>query len=83
MAQFTTIKKADAPLPIRGGRLRRMALYEDHVRNVLPGEVGRLIPDKGETARGLALRVGRAARRIQRPMRAWINDGVLYFEPVS
>ncbi len=85
MAKFTKIPKAQAPVPVRqSGRLAaRMKLYEEHIMSVASGEVGRLIPDRDETARGLALRIGRAARRVSRPVKTWIDKGVVYFEPVS
>jgi hypothetical protein len=60
-----------------------MQLYEDHVRSVEAGQVGRLVPDKDESVRGLALRINRAARRANTPVRTWIDRNTLYFEPVS
>ncbi|MCA9825355.1 MAG: hypothetical protein KC482_08865 [Dehalococcoidia bacterium] len=60
-----------------------MKLYEEHIAAVGSGEVGRLVPDKDETARGLALRIGRAARRTNKPVKTWIDKGTVYFEPVS
>jgi hypothetical protein len=85
MARFQKISKAEAPLPTRqSGRLAaRMRLYEEHVGSLGRGEVGKLTPDTGETARGIALRIGRAGRRVNRPVKAWIDKNVVYFEPVS
>ncbi len=60
-----------------------MRLYEEHIRSVSSGEVGRLVPDADESARGLALRIGRAARRIGMPVKTWIDKNTVYFEPVS
>jgi hypothetical protein len=60
-----------------------MRLYEEHVASIGSGEVGKLIPDRDETARGIALRIGRAARRIHRPVKTWIDRSIVYFEPVS
>jgi hypothetical protein len=85
MAKFQKIPKSQAPVPTRSaGRLTaRMRLYEEHVQSIGAGEVGKLTPDKDETARGLALRIGRAARRVNKPVKAWIDRNVVYFEPVS
>jgi hypothetical protein len=85
MAKFQKIAKADAPLPLKqSGRLNaRMRLYEDHVRSIGAGEVGKLTPDKDETARGLALRTSRAGRRVGKPVKTWIDRNIVYFEPVS
>jgi hypothetical protein len=85
LAKFQKISKADAPIPVRQtGRLAtRMRLYEEHVASIKSGEVGKLTPDNDETARGIALRIGRAARRINKPVKAWIDRNVVYFEPVS
>ncbi len=44
----------------------RMREYEGHVGSLNAGEVGKLVPDDNETVRGLALRIGRAARRLNR-----------------
>jgi hypothetical protein len=85
MAKFQKIPKSQAPVPVRQtGRLAaRMRLYEEHVASIGAGEVGKLIPDRDETARGIALRIGRAARRVNRPVKTWIDKSVVYFEPVS
>jgi hypothetical protein len=85
MAKFQKIPKSQAPIPVRQtGRLKaRMLLYEEHVASVGPGEVGKLTPDKDETARGLALRINRAGHRMNRPVKAWMDKGIVYFEPVS
>ncbi len=85
MAKFQKIPKAQAPVPAKpSGRLQaRMKLYEEHVAAVGPGEVGVLVPDRVETTRSLALRIGRAARRINKPVKTWIDKGTVYFELVS
>jgi hypothetical protein len=85
MAKFQKIKKEDAPTPTRqSGRLAaRMRVYEGHLQSVAPGEVGKLTPDRDETARGVAMRIGRAGRRIDRPVRTRVDKNVVYFEPVS
>ncbi len=49
----------------------------------VPTRSENLNPDRDETARGLALRIGRAARRIDKPVKTWIDKGIVYFEPVS
>ena len=85
MAKFQKIAKEEAPIPLKAsGRLRaRMKLYEEHVASVGAGEVGKLVPDKDESARGLALRTARAARRVGKPIKTWIHKGTVYFELVS
>ncbi len=82
MAKFAKIQRKDAPSPARqSGRLNaRMREYEDHVRSLKSGEAGRLTPESGETARGIALRVSRAAKRASLNVHTWIVDGVVYFE---
>ncbi|MEP7215206.1 MAG: hypothetical protein ABI782_03080 [Anaerolineaceae bacterium] len=81
MAQFTVIKESDAPRPSRQtGRLAsRMREYEKYVEGVPPGKVGKLTPSQGETARGLSLRISRAARRTNRSINTWMLDNVVYF----
>ena len=65
MATFSKVKAADAPKPAKQtGRLAaRMREYETYVTDLKAGEVGKLVPDKDESARGIALRIGRAATR--------------------
>jgi hypothetical protein len=81
MAKFKKIPAAQAPRPARqSGRLAmRMRQYEDHIGSVKSGEVGQLDPEEGETARGIALRVGRAARRMNKTANTWMVDGTVYF----
>ncbi len=81
MAKFTKIALKDAPSPTRqSGRLNvRMKEYEDHVRSLKSGEAGKMTPDGGETARGVALRISRAAKRASVTIQTWIVDGVVYF----
>jgi hypothetical protein len=81
MAEFSTVTEADAPRPSRQtGRLAaRMREYERYIEGVPKGRVGRLVPSKGETARGIALRIGRAARRKNRLANTWVVDGAVYF----
>jgi hypothetical protein len=80
MADFAVIDAAKAPRPHRPNVLaKRMAEYEGYVLAVKKGQVGRLAPSVGETARGLALRIGRAARRVGKRVTSWVADDVLYF----
>ena len=81
MAKFSKIKESDAPRPQRQtGRLAaRMRIYEDYVKGIRAGEVGKLVPESGETVRGLALRIGRAARRVNKVADTWVVDGAVYF----
>lgn len=82
MAKFSKMAREKAPNPIRQtGRLKaRMREYEDHVASVKKGEAGRLEPEAGETARGIALRISRAAKRSGVSIRTWVVDGSVYFE---
>ncbi len=81
MAEFTVIKESEAPRPARQtGRLAaRMREYEKYVEAVPSGKVGRLTPSRGETARGIALRISRAAKRMGKSSNTWVVDGVVYF----
>lgn len=81
MAEFTVIKDAEAPRPARQtGRLAtRMREYEKFVESVGAGKVGKLVPSRGETARGVALRISRAAKRMERATETWVVDGTVYF----
>ncbi len=82
MAKFSKIPEAQAPRPIRqSGRLAlRMRQYEEHIGSLKAGEVGKLVPESGETVRGIALRVGRAARRMNKAADTWMVDGAVYFK---
>jgi hypothetical protein len=81
MAEFTVIKDSDAPRPARQtGRLAaRMREYEKYIDAVPAGKVGRLTPSRGETARGIALRISRAAKRQGKSSNTWVVDGTVYF----
>ncbi len=83
MARFTKMARDKAPNPVRQtGRLKaRMQEYEDHVASVKKGEAGKLEPEAGESARGIALRLSRAARRKGVAIRTWVVEGAVYFEP--
>ncbi len=81
MVKFSTIKASAAPGPMRQtGRLTaRMRQYEDYVNSVKSDEAGKLTPEEGETARGLALRISRAAKRVGKTADTWVRDGSVYF----
>ncbi len=81
MAKFATIKASAAPGPMRQtGRLTaRMRQYEDYVNSVKSDEAGKLTPEEGESARGLALRISRAAKRVGKTADTWVRDGSVYF----
>lgn len=81
MVKFSTIKSSAAPGPTKQtGRLSaRMRQYEDYVNSVKSDEAGKLTPEEGETVRGLALRITRAARRIGKTADTWVRDGSVYF----
>jgi hypothetical protein len=83
MAQFSVVSESEAPSPTRqSGRLAaRMREYERYVQQVGAGKVGKLTPSTGESARGLALRISRAARRVGKSANTWVVDNAVYFSP--
>ncbi len=82
MADFSVVKESEAPRPTRQtGRLAaRMREYEKYVESVGGGKVGKLVPGKGESSRGVALRVSRAGKRANKAMSTWVVDDVVYFQ---
>ena len=82
MAEFSVIKESEAPRPARQtGRLAaRMREYEKFIDAVGSGKVGKLVPNKGETGRGIALRISRAAKRQGKAAETWVVDGAVYFK---
>lgn len=81
VAEFSVIKESEAPRPTRQtGRLAaRMREYERFVEGVPSGKIGKLQPSRGETPRGVALRVSRAAKRMNKSINTWVVDDVVYF----
>lgn len=81
MAEFSVVKETDAPRPARQtGRLAaRMREYEKYIEQVKSGQVGKLSPSRGESPRGIALRVSRAGKRVGKSVNTWVVDGVVYF----
>jgi hypothetical protein len=81
VADFSVVKESDAPRPARQtGRLAaRMREYEKYVDSVSSGKVGKLVPAKGESPRGIALRVSRAGKRAGKNVNTWVVDDVVYF----
>lgn len=82
MATFSVIDEKAAPKPLKqSGRLAmRMREYEGYVKDVPPGKVGKLTPGRDESPRGIALRIGRAARRVDKVAETWIVGGDVYFK---
>lgn len=82
MAEFTVIRESEAPRPSRqSGRLAaRMREYERYVEGVGAGKVGKLVPARGETARGIALRISRAGKRSKKAISTWVVDDAVYFK---
>ncbi len=82
LVDFTVIDASRAPRP--GGPKSRfadqMATFDSYVASLKKGQVGRLLPEEGETARGLAMRVRRAGARLNKPLETWILDGASYFK---
>jgi hypothetical protein len=81
MAEFSLVPANRAPRPParRSPLADRMATYERYVEGVKKGQVGKLVPDEDETARGVSRRIARAGTRINRNVRTWIADEVVYF----
>jgi hypothetical protein len=82
VATFAKVSEKQAPnRPPTASRLRaRMARFEDHVRSVGKHEVGVLTPEAAETPRSIAVRVSRAARRVNTSVTVWSVDGIVYFK---
>jgi hypothetical protein len=82
MAEFSVIEAARAPHPTTtpNSARRRMAEYDRHVLSLKSGQAGKLTPGAGETARGIALRVFRAGKRLGKVVDAWVVDGIVYFK---
>ena len=84
MAEFTTIDidKAPRPAQSRNPRLaERMIEFDSYIMQVKGKNVGRLTPSAGESPRGVALRVSRAAKRNGRSVQVWVADDIVYFKP--
>ena len=84
MAEFTTVEIDRAPRPAQSRNPRlaeRMMEFDSYVLQVKGNNVGRLTPSSGESARGLALRVSRAAKRNGRSLQVWTIDDIVYFKP--
>ena len=81
MAAFAVIDKAKAPAPPRKPWRHdsQMRLFEGYVASLKAGQAGRLTPTAAETTRGLAVRVSRAAKRLNRDVETWTADGAVYF----
>ena len=81
MVKFAKVAASAAPGPIRktGSLTARMRQYEEYVNAVMPDEAGKLTPEKGESPRGVALRVSRAAKRVNKAADTWVRDGSVYF----
>jgi hypothetical protein len=56
-----------------------MREYEKFVEGVPSGRVGKLVPSRGETSRGVALRVSRAGKRMNKSINTWVVDDTVYF----
>jgi len=81
MAKFSVVKRADIPAsPKTAGRISsRMREYEKYIDGLKANEGGKLVPDEGETARGLALRISRAAKRQGKEVDTRVVGGAVYF----
>lgn len=81
MAKFSVMKRTDIPAATKqSGRLAaRMREYDRYIDNLKPDEGGKLVPTEGETARGVALRISRAAKRKGRNADTRIVNDTVYF----
>jgi hypothetical protein len=81
MAKFSVVKRSEIPAaPKTSGRLSaRMREYDKYIDSLKPNEGGKLMPDDGETARGIALRISRAAKRRGREVETRVVSGAVYF----
>ena len=82
MATFTVILAASAPKPVKaGGQITaRMREFDSYIAAVKSGQVGKLAPSTGETARGISVRVATAAKRQGKTAETWVADGTVYFK---
>ena len=82
---MTSDSAAGEPPNPQDGRLSqlhdyRIGVYEAYIRAAAKsGKAGKLVPSTGETERGIALRVSRAAAKIGVPVRLSQRDGAVYF----
>src|SRR5258706_4985791 len=81
MARFSVVKRAEIPAaPKTTGRLvSRMREYDQYIDSLKANQGGMLTPEEGETARGIALRIARAAKRKGRQADTRVVNGVVYF----
>jgi len=82
MATFSVIPAASAPSPAKASRslLARMREFDSYIAAVKSGQVGKLAPSTGETARGISVRVATAAKRQGKTAETWVADGTVYFK---
>jgi hypothetical protein len=82
MATFSVIPAASAPKPFKaGGQITaRMREFDSYIAAVKSGQVGKLALSPEETARGISLRVARAAKRQGKTAETWVADGTVYFK---
>jgi hypothetical protein len=82
VATFSVITAASAPSPAKASHslLARMREFDSYIAAVKSGQVGKLAPADGETARGIRVRVLRAAKRQSKTAETWVADGVVYFK---
>lgn len=84
MTKFRLVDREKAPRPAKqSGRLAaRMQEFDNYVEQVANSrdKVGELVPEEGDTSRGLALRISRAAKRMGRTANTWgPKDGSVFF----
>jgi hypothetical protein len=60
-----------------------MREYDSFVGQVKRGQIGRLEPEEGETARAVSYRISRAGKRIGITVQTWVVDDIVYFRPVD
>ncbi|MBI2765309.1 MAG: hypothetical protein HYX53_05270 [Chloroflexi bacterium] len=81
MAKFTTIHRSEMPAVSRqGGRLgARMREYDGYILGLKPEQAGKLTPGEGETPRGIAVRLSRAAKRNGKSVDVRVAGDAVYF----
>ncbi len=82
VATFSVISAASAPKAAKtsGHLTARMHEFDSYIVAVKSGQVGKLAPSAGETARGISLRVARAAKRQGKTVETWVANDLVYFK---
>jgi len=81
MPQLSVRKASEIPTPSRAPKAAReqQEMYDSFVRQI-GSDVGQLELEQGEQARGIKVRLRRAASRLNTPLEIWDVDGRVYFQ---